>query len=172
MKKSSNIIIVWSTGRSLNRDFRLYSIWNSGLFFFCGFFRVLQVGNLQLQKKKTFRNLSTQTIIKRISFYKENIEIDGIVVSVFMLAMLTTKNCRERKIKCTAPFPSIFGRFAFVFHVEKRNATYTYVSALFPHSSFRSFLLHLVLELLQRPCYLGLTHDFSQKQWRYDFLRR
>ena len=79
-----------------------------------------------------------------------------------MLAMLTTKNS----------FPSIFGQFAFVFHVEKRNATYTYVSALFPHSSFRSFLLHLVLELLQRPCYLVLTHDFSQKQWRYDFLRR
>ena len=122
------------------------------------------MGNLQLQKKKTFRNLSTQTIIKRISFYKENIEIDDIVVAVFMLAMLTTKNSRARRIKCPAPFPSIFGQFAFVFHVGKRNATYTYVSALFPHSSFRSFSLHLVLELLQRPCYFFLTHDFSQKQ--------
>ena len=169
-KRWTNVRIIWSIERSQKRDFCLSSIWNSGLFICCGFFCVLHVDNLQQQKKKTFRNLSTQTIIKRISFYKQNIKIDDIVVAVFMLAMLTTKNCRARSIKCTTPFPSIFGQ-VFFFHVGKRNPTYTYVSALFPHSIFRSFLLRQVLELSQRPCYLVFTYDFSQKQWRY-FLRR
>ena len=70
-------------------------------------------------------------------FLQTKYQIDDIMVAVFMLAMLTTKNCRARSIKCTRlHFRRFSDNFFFVFHLGKRNPTYTYVSALFPLVSF------------------------------------